>query len=77
MNFNHGDPLTVEVEADDTRLRNMAGNIQQAMAGNCVGIDIEGTLHLYPLHNVRSIEIQPSPTQVIKHVVRDARRVKG
>jgi hypothetical protein len=70
-----GDALTVETDADDTRLRNLAGNIEQAMSANFLGVELEGTLHLFPLHTIRAIEITPAPKAVIKHVVRDVRRV--
>jgi hypothetical protein len=44
------------------------------MAGNWVGFELEGALHLFPLHSIRSVEITPAPTSVIQHVVRDVRR---
>ena len=74
VHFADGEPFSVEADADDTRLRNLAGNIEQAMAGNWIGFDLEGTLHLFPLHSIRSIEITPAPGAVIQHVVRDVRR---
>jgi hypothetical protein len=76
VHFSSGDPFTVETEADDTRLRNLAGNIEQAMSGNFVGVELEGTLHLFPLHTIRAIEITPATTALIKHVVHDVRRVR-
>ena len=75
VHFTQGDPLKLEADLDDTRLRNLAGNIEKAMTANYVGFDLEGTLHLFPLHSVRAVEINPAPKTVIKHVVRDARRV--
>jgi hypothetical protein len=74
VHFAHGEPFTVEADADDTRLRNMAGNIEQAMSGNYVGVELEGTLHLFPVHAIRAIEITPAPMAVMKHVVREVRR---
>ena len=70
----HGEPVTIEADTDDTRLRNLAGNIEQAMSANFIGFELEGTLHLYPLHGIRAIEITPAPTAVIKHVVQNVRR---
>ena len=46
VHFVHGEPFTVEADADDARLRNMAGSIEQAMSANYVGVEVEGTLHL-------------------------------
>jgi hypothetical protein len=74
VHFAQGDPLKVQADLDDTRLRNLAGNLEKAMAANYVGFELEGTLHLFPLHSVRAVEISPAPTAVMKHVVRDARR---
>jgi hypothetical protein len=74
VHFVHGEPFTVETDAGDARLRNLAGNIEQAMAANYVGVELEGTLHLFPLHSIRAVEISPAPKAVIKHVVRDVRR---
>jgi hypothetical protein len=74
IKFAHDEPLVVDVDADDTRLRNLAGNIEQAMSSNYVGLEIEGKLHLFPLLNILSIEISPAPEKLIKHVVRGARR---
>ena len=76
VHFIHGEPFTVEADADDTRLRNLAGNIEQAMAANYVGVELEGTLQLFPLHSIRAIEITPAPTAVIQHVLRDVRRIR-
>ena len=75
VHFADGKPFTVETEADDARLRNLAGNIEQAMSSNYVGVELDGTLHLFPLHAIREIEITPAPTAAIKHVVRDVRRI--
>ncbi len=74
IHFTHGEQFTVEAAADDARLRNMAGNFEKAMAANHVGFELEGTLHLFPLHSIRAAEISPAPAAVIKHVVRDVRR---
>ena len=52
----------------------MAGNIEQGMSANYLGLEIEGTLHLFPLHSIRAIEISPAPKTAMKHVVRDVRR---
>ena len=76
VHFAHGEPFSVEADADDARLRNMAGNIEQAMSANYVGVELDGTLNLFPLHGVRRIEISPAPTAVMKHVVRDVRRAR-
>ena len=75
VHFSSSETFTVETEADDTRLRNLAGNIEQAMSSNYVGVELDGTLHLFPLHGIREIEISPAPTAAIKHVVRDVRRI--
>jgi hypothetical protein len=75
VRFADGEPFTVETEAEDLRLRNLAGNIEQAMSANFVGVELEGTRHLFPLHTIRAIEITPAPKAVIKHVVHDLRRV--
>ena len=75
VRFADGEPFKVETEADDSQLRNLAGNIEQAMSASFVGVELEGTLHLFPLHTIRAIEITPAPKAVIKHVVRDVRRV--
>ena len=74
IRFAEGEPFTVETDADDTRMRNMAGNIESAMSSSFVGVEVEGTLHLFPVHTIRTIEITPAPTSLIKHVVRDVRR---
>jgi len=74
IHFTQGEPFTVEADADETRFRNMAGNIENAMSGNYVGFEIGETLHLFPLHGVRVIEITPVPKVAMKHVVRDVRR---
>ena len=74
VHFAQGESFTVEADADDARMRNMAGNIEAAMAANYVGVETEGSLHLFPLHTIRAIEITPAPGKLIKHVVRDVRR---
>jgi cytosine/adenosine deaminase-related metal-dependent hydrolase len=71
-----GEPFTVEAEADGTRMRNLAGNIEKGMSANYVGFDLDGTLHLIPLHAIRRIEITPAPGSAMKHVVHDVRRVR-
>jgi len=76
VHFAHGESFTVEADADDMQLRNLAGNIEQAMSANYVGVELEGALHLFPLHAIRAIEISPAPTSVMAHVVRDVRRAR-
>ena len=76
IQFIQGEPFTVEADADDARLRNLAGNIEKAMSANYLGFELEGTLHIFPVHAVRAVEITPAPTAVIQNVVRDVRRVR-
>ena len=75
IHLGSGTPFAVEIDADEARLRNLAGNVEKGMAANFLGVELEGTLHLFPLHAIRSVEIKPAPTAVIKNVVRDVRRV--
>jgi len=74
VHLSSGAPFAVEVDADETRLRNLAGNIEKGMAANFLGVELDGTLHLFPLHAIRSVEITPAPKAAIKNVVRDVRR---
>ena len=76
IHFAEGEPFTIEADADGSRLRNLAGNIEQAMSGNYFGFDLDGTLHLFPLHGIRRIEITPAPKAAMKHVVQNVRRVR-
>jgi hypothetical protein len=76
IHFNSGTTFAVEADMDDKRHRNMAGNIEQAMTANWLGVELEGTLHVFPPQSIRAIEITPAPPMVIKHVVRDVRRAR-
>ena len=77
IQFASGSPFTVEAEVDATRFRNMAGNIEKALEANYVGVEIDGSLHIFPIHTIKSIEITPAPGVAMKNIVRDVRRIAG
>jgi hypothetical protein len=76
IHFNSGGSFAVEADMDEKRHRNLAGNIEQAMSANWLGVELENTLHVFPPQSIREIEITPAPTMVIKHVVQGVRRVR-
>jgi hypothetical protein len=77
IQFASGSPFVVEAEVDATRFRNMASNIEKALDASYFGIEVDGSLHIFPIHTIRSIEITPGPGVAMKNVVRDVRRVAG
>jgi hypothetical protein len=46
------------------------------MSANYVGFDLDGTLHIIPLHAIRAIEITPALKTLIKYVVPNVRRAR-
>jgi hypothetical protein len=70
-----GDAIKFKVASDETRNRNLASNIEKAMTGQYVGVELDGKITLIPIHNVSSVEIFPAPSSLIAHVVRDAKRI--
>jgi len=75
-NLIHGEPIVFKGEITEERRRNLGANIEKAMAGSYVGVELEGKLTIIPLHNIKSIEIDPAPAILIKSVVVDVERVK-
>jgi hypothetical protein len=75
-NLVHGEPIAFKGEITEDRKRNLGAAIEKAMAGSYVGVELEGKLTIIPIHNIKSIEIDPAPAILIKSVVVDVERVK-
>jgi len=75
-NLIHGDPIVFRGEITEERKRNLGAAIERAMAGSYVGVELEGKLTIVPLHNIKTIEIDPAPAILIKSVVVDVEPVK-
>ena len=76
FNLIHGDPIKVHVDADQARRRNLASNIESALAANYVGVVLDKKLTIMPIHNVQTIEISPMEDIMIRSVIHDAKPVE-
>jgi hypothetical protein len=68
-----GDPIVFSIEADEDRQRNAGARIESSMAGNYIGVELDGKLVIIPTSNIQKIEILPAPTGLISHVVKGAK----
>jgi len=70
-----GDPIRFRLKRTLAAMRNMAANLESALQARYVGVELNGKLVIVPFHNVRSVEIAPAISGVIKHVLRDTEPV--
>jgi hypothetical protein len=75
-NLVKGDPIKYKVSLTENEVFNVGSALENAMRGNYVGVELSGKLILVPIHNVESIEIDPSPPRLIAHVVKNAEPVR-
>lgn len=72
LNLVHGDRIQCQVDVDQTQRRNLAANIEAAMASSYIAVVLDKKLTLVPIHNLESIEISPLDDIVLKGVVTGA-----
>ena len=72
LNLVHGDPIQCQVDIDKNRRRNMASNIEAAMASSYIAVLLDEKLTLVPIHNLKSVEISPLDEMLLKGVVAGA-----
>ncbi len=70
-----GDPIRFKLRRTVAQLRNVATNLEGGLQARYVGVELNGKLVIVPFHNVRSIDIDPAPSGIVHHVLRDARPV--
>jgi hypothetical protein len=70
-----GDPIRFKLRPTVDQLRNFATNLEGGLQARYVGVELDGKLVIAPFHNVSSIEIDPAPSSIIMHVLRDVERV--
>ena len=70
-----GDPIRFKLRRTIAQMRNIGTNLESSLESRYVGVELNGKLLIVPFHNVRSLEIDPAPSGLIKHVVRDAEPV--
>ena len=75
VNLIHGEQITFTVERDEKQLRNAGNNIENGMKSNYLGVELEDSLTLIPMHNIATIEVSPAPRVLIQHVVKGGRRL--
>jgi len=67
-----GDPIRFKLRRTVAQMRNMGTNLERGLEARYLGVELNGKLVIVPFHNVRSIEIDPAPSGIIKYVLRDA-----
>ena len=77
LNLVHGDPIRCQVDVDQTRRRNLASNIEAAMASNYIAVLLNEKLTLVPIHNLQSVEISPLDDIQLKGIVTGAIPMDG
>jgi hypothetical protein len=70
-----GEPVRFQSELGVDEMRNLGAQIEEAMNANYLGVPQQGCLRLIPSHNIREIQIEPSPNVLIAHVIRGAEPV--
>ena len=72
LNLVHGDAIQCQVDIDQVRRRNLASNIEAAMASSYIAVLLNEKLTLVPIHNLESVEISPIQEIMLKGVVTGA-----
>ena len=71
LNLVHGEPIRFKASLSSADHRNLASAIERAFNSDFLGIDVGGKLSLFPMHNIRSLELDPSPKVLIRSVISD------
>ena len=66
----HGEPLRFNVEVPEWRLLGLEADIEKAQSRNVLALVLDGKLVMIPYTNIRSIEIDPAPPELPKHIFR-------
>ncbi|HEY7840839.1 MAG TPA: hypothetical protein VIC61_04665 [Gammaproteobacteria bacterium] len=69
----HGDAIRFRVQLPEWRLLGLGGDIEKAQLRNMMVIELDGKLVMIPYSNIRSIEIDPAPPELPKHILRRAK----
>jgi hypothetical protein len=75
INLVHGNPIRFNVELPEWRLLGLGGDIEEAQSRNVVAVELDRKLLMIPYSNIRSIEVDPAPPELPKHLLRGARTV--
>ena len=69
-----GDPLRLKLYRTAEDVRNAGSAIENGMAGNYLGVVLDGKLTIIPAHQITQIEIEPAPKTMVAHVIKRAER---
>jgi hypothetical protein len=73
INLVHGDAIRFRVTLPEWRLLGLGGDIEEAQQRNVMAVELDGKLILIPYSNIRSIEVDPAPSELPKHLLRGAK----
>jgi hypothetical protein len=75
INLIQGDPIRFKIKRTTEEVRNVGTHLESGLQARYFGVELNGKLVIVPFHNIRSIEIDPSPGILVAHVLRDAKPV--
>ena len=75
LTFTDGKTMQFEFTPPEGAELGRATNFEQFVTSNYVMIELEGSLALYPVHAIQSIEITPLLEPLPRGVIRGARRL--
>jgi len=70
-----GDPIRFKLIRTLAEMRNVGTHLESGLQARYFGVELKGKLTIVPFHNIRSIEIDPTPGVLVTHVLRDAKPV--
>lgn len=75
ITFIDGKELKVAWERHEEAHHRAGGLIDRVLQAQSVALELDGTLTIVPVSNVRSIEISPAPPALPNTVIKGARKV--
>ena len=73
IHFNDGSSTTFEFPKQLGEFSNVTQRLESLFKQQYLMIEAEGALLLYPLYNIRSIQVYPPPDKLPENCIRDAR----
>ena len=75
ISYLDGEQFKFEWDREDDSAIRAGGIVEEILASQSFGIELEGRLVIIPTQNVRTVEVAPSPETLPATVIRGARLV--
>ena len=72
IHFNDGSSTVFEFPPQAGDISNITRRVEELLKQQYIMVEVEGALVLYPLYNVRSIQVSPAPDRLPDNCIKGA-----